>query len=96
MPTPQPQSRVWFALSHGILNEIYYPRIDQACTRDLGLIVTDGRSFFSEEKRDANSTIRPIIEGVPAFTITNVCTRGRYRIEKLVLADPRRLELCAD
>lgn len=86
----QPQSRVWFALSHGILNEIYYPRIDQACTRDLGLIVTDGRSFFSEEKRDANSTIRPIIEGVPAFTITNVCTRGRYRIEKLVLADPRR------
>ena len=46
------QSRVWFTLSHGILNEIYYPRIDQACTRDFGLIVTDGRGFFSEEKRD--------------------------------------------
>ncbi len=36
------RSRVWFTLSHGILNEIYYPRIDQACTRDFGLIVTDG------------------------------------------------------
>jgi glucoamylase len=24
-------SRVWFTLSHGIFNEIYYPRIDQAC-----------------------------------------------------------------
>ena len=44
-------SRVWFTLSHGILNEIYYPRVDQACTRDFGLIVTDGRGFFSEEKR---------------------------------------------
>lgn len=32
----QPQSRVWFTLSHGILNEIYYPRIDQACTRTTG------------------------------------------------------------
>jgi hypothetical protein len=37
-----PLSEVWFTLSHGILNEIYHPRIDQACTRDLGLIVTDG------------------------------------------------------
>ena len=44
-------SRVWFTLSHGILNEVYFPRVDQACTRDHGLIVTDGSSFFSEEKR---------------------------------------------
>ena len=47
------KSRVWFTLSHGILNEIYYPRIDQACVRDMGFIVTDGADFFSEEKRDA-------------------------------------------
>jgi glucoamylase len=86
----QPRSRVWFTLSHGILNEIYYPRIDQACTRDLGLIVTDGRSFFSEEKRDANSTVRPVAEGVPAFSVISTCAQGRYQIEKLVLADPRR------
>jgi glucoamylase len=32
-------SRVWFTLSHGILNEIYYPRVDHAYTRDLGFIV---------------------------------------------------------
>ena len=35
-----PASRVWFTLSHGILNEVYYPRVDSACTRDLGVIVT--------------------------------------------------------
>ncbi|MFN2112290.1 MAG: hypothetical protein ACK2TT_04165, partial [Anaerolineales bacterium] len=45
-------SRVWFTLSHGILNEVYYPRIDQACTRDMELLVADGEDFFSEEKRD--------------------------------------------
>ena len=42
-------SQIWFTMSHGILNEIYYRRPDQACTRDLGLIVTDGEGFFSEE-----------------------------------------------
>lgn len=84
------RSRVWFTLSHGILNEIYYPRIDQACARDFGLIVTDGRSFFSEEKRDTRSVIRPIEDGVPAFAITSACVKGRYRLEKLVLSDPRR------
>src|SRR6478736_5584242 len=83
------RSRVWFTLSHGILNEIYYPRIDQACTRDFGLIVTDGSAFFSEEKRDTKSTIRPIADGVPAFAITSTCAEGRYRLEKTVLSDPR-------
>lgn len=90
------QSRVWFTLSHGILNEIYYPRLDQACTRDFGFIVTDGKCFFSEEKRDTKSVIRPIAEGVPAFAITSACTSGRYRIEKTVLSDPRRDVLLQD
>ena len=57
-------SRVWFTLSHGILNEIYYPRVDHACTRDLGFIVTDGHSYFSEEKRDARSATSQV---APAF-----------------------------
>lgn len=85
-----PQSQVWFTLSHGILNEIYYPRIDHACTRDFGFIVTDGQSFFSEEKRNAQSTLRPIAPGVPAFAIASTCDSGRYRLEKQVLTDPRR------
>jgi glucoamylase len=87
---PAVGSRVWFTLSHGILNEIYYPRVDYACTRDFGLIVTDGRGYFSEEKRDAASVIRPVDDGVPAFMLRNVSRDGRYVIEKLVLTDPRR------
>ncbi len=85
-----PASRVWFTLSHGILNEIYYSRVDQACTRDLGLIVTDGRVFFSEEKRHTASTVTYPVEGVPAYHLTNTCGKGRYRIEKDIIADPRR------
>jgi glucoamylase len=85
-----PASRVWFTLSHGILNEVYYPRVDYACTRDLGLIVTNGYDFFSEEKRAASSQVSYIAEGVPAYRLVNSCKQGRYRIEKEIVADPRR------
>ncbi len=83
-------SRVWFTLSHGILNEIYYPRVDQACIRDMGLIVTDGIDFFSEEKRHTRNEIVSLANGAPAYRLTNTCREKRYRIEKEVIADPRR------
>src|SRR5262249_26846360 len=83
-------SRVWFTISHGILNEVYFPRVDMACTRDMGLIVTNGVNFFSEEKRDCTFEIVPAEPGVPAFRLVNSHFGGRYRIEKEVFADPHR------
>ena len=83
-------SRVWFTLSHGILDEIYYPGVDHACTRDLGFIVTDGKEFFSEEKRQTNQQVEYLAKGVPVYHLTNTCIQGRYRIEKVVLSDPQR------
>lgn len=85
-----PASRVWFTTSHGILNEVYYPRVDYACIRDMGLLVSDGRDFFSEEKRHAGSTLEYLVEGVPAYRFTNTCKQGRYRIVKEILTDPCR------
>jgi glucoamylase len=84
------ESRVWFTLGRGICNEIYYPRIDQACTRDLGLIVTRGRDLFSEERRDTDSRIEWLEPGVPAFRLINKHRGGAYRIEKEILTDPCR------
>ncbi len=88
-------SQVWFTLSHGILNECYYPRVDQACIRDCGLIVTDGVSFFAEEKRDTESAVTTLADGVPAYELVNThrTTDGsppRFRIHKRVISDPRR------
>src|SRR4029077_9873175 len=67
-----------------------YPRVDIACTRDLGFIVTDGQTYFSEEKRDARSETSQVLPGVPAYQIRNTAVDGRYRIEKEVLTDPWR------
>ncbi len=83
-------SKVWFTLSHGILNEVYFPRVDQACTRDMGFIVTDGREFFSDEKRHCTFETLPIESGVPVYELTNTENNGRYRIHKEILTDPYR------
>jgi glucoamylase len=83
------ESRVWFTISHGVLNEIYSPRLDTACIRDFGFIVT-AKDYFSEEKRDTVSTVAMIEDGIPAFRLVNTSTDGRYRISKTVLTDPVR------
>ena len=87
-------SRVWFTISHGILNEIYYPHLDSACTRDMGLIVTGPGGYFSEEKRDAEHAIEPFEDGVPAYRLLNTAADGAYRIEKRIITDPKRPLCC--
>jgi glucoamylase len=81
-------SLVWFTIGHGILNEIFYPRVDWACTRDMGLIVTDGRDFFSTEEQHAEHRVEYPVEGVPLYRLINTCRQGRYRIETLIFANP--------
>jgi len=83
-------SRIWFTLSHGIFNEIYYPRLDSACVRDMGFIVTDGDTLFSEEKRHCQHKIAYLAPAVPAYRLTNTSQDGRYQITKDILADSQR------
>jgi glucoamylase len=83
------ESRIWFTISHGILNEIYAPRLDSACIRDFGFIVT-ANGYFSEEKRATQQTVEMIEDGVPAFQLVNTSIDGRYRITKTVFSDPLR------
>lgn len=83
-------SNVWFSLSHGILNEVYYPKVDIANIRDCQLIVTNGVDFFSEEKRDTIHEYALLADGVPAYLLTNTCKQGNYIIQKKIITDPDR------
>src|SRR5271169_4199436 len=47
-------SRVWYTVSHGILNEVYFPTIDRPQIRDMEFLISDGETFFQEEKRNLN------------------------------------------
>ncbi|HVR85479.1 MAG TPA: glucoamylase, partial [Planctomycetota bacterium] len=82
--------RLWFTLSHGIVNEIYYPSVDSPNTRDLQYLVTDGESFFHEEKRDLDHRLEFPEKDCLFYRLTNSDPQGRYRLIKEVLTDPHR------
>ncbi len=80
--------RLWFTLSHGIVNEIYYPHVDQPCTRDFQFLITDGETFCHEERRDLDHQIEYPERGALLYRITNSERAGRYRIIKEIATDP--------
>lgn len=81
-------SKVWFTIANGIITEVFYPKIDMANTRDIQFLITDGKTFFDEERRDTISEIEYIDQNALAYKITNTAKSGRYRIIKRVVADP--------
>src|SRR5258707_3152100 len=81
-------SHVWFTLSHGIVNEVYYPHVDSPNTRDLQFLITDGESFCHEERRDlVHETVYPE-KGALLYRLTNTDRAGRYRIVKEIIGEP--------
>jgi len=85
---PLGSPRLWFTIGQGILNEVYYPRVDIPQIRDLGFIVADGKGFWAEVKRIANYDIRFLAAGAPAFEVTH--RHDRYRLRLRISPDPRR------
>jgi glucoamylase len=82
--------RLWFTLSHGIVNEIYYPHVDQPNTRDFQFLISDGETFCHEEKRDLDHKIEYQERDCLFYRLTNSERNGRYRIIKQMLTDPHR------
>ena len=82
--------RLWFTISHGIVNEIYYPHVDQPNTRDFQFLITDGETFCHEEKRDLDHQIEYPEHDCLLYRLTNSDPEGRYRLVKHVLTDPHR------
>ena len=81
-------SRVWFTISHGILNEIYFPTIDHPQTRDMQFLITDGESFFHEERRDLVHEIECIEADALGYRVTSSDDDHRYRLVKEIISDP--------
>lgn len=81
-------SRVWFTLSHGVLNEVYFPSADVPQIRDLEYLVTDEESFFHEEKRDLETELEYLEEHALGYRVIGNDPQRRYRIVKEIIADP--------
>jgi len=81
-------SRIWFTLWNGVITEVYYPTVDRPQIRDLQYLVTDGKTFFHEEKRHLKSKCERLSDHALGYRITNIDPGGRYTIIKEVITDP--------
>jgi glucoamylase len=81
-------SRLWFTVGYGIVNEIYYPRVDMPQIRDLGFIVADGKGFWCEVKRNPTLTVSTTAHGIPAVQVLH--RHARFELALRIIADPER------
>ncbi|HEY9598865.1 MAG TPA: glycoside hydrolase family 15 protein, partial [Cyanophyceae cyanobacterium] len=81
-------SRIWFTIWNGVVTEVYNPTVDRPQIRDLQYLITDGQSFFHEEKRDLQSKTERLSHHTLGYHITNSEPQGRYTIIKEVIGDP--------
>ena len=82
------QARLWYTLSRGIVNEIYYPRIDVPQLKDLGFIVAGSQGFWTEVKALDNHTLKFARSGVPAVEVIH--QHGRFELKLRIAPDPER------
>jgi len=83
-------SSVWYTLSAGVVSEVYYPTIDRPQVRDLQFLVTDGATFFHDERRHLDTRIFRPEPYALGYQVVNTDREGRYRIVKEIIADLRR------
>ena len=81
-------SKIWFTIGRASLTEIYYPTVDRPQLRDMEYLISDGKSFFHEEKRHLHSYIERLEHEDLGYRIVNTDPQGNYEITKQILADP--------
>lgn len=81
-------SRLWFTLWRGIVTEVYYHRIDLPQLRDLEFLLSDGATFFHEEKRDLRTVVSQSGDHALAYRTVGEPPAGGYRLTKEIIADP--------
>jgi glucoamylase len=81
-------SKIWFTVSHGIFNEIYSPTIDRPQIRDMQFLITDGETFFHEERRDLIHEFDYIDSDTLAICVHNRDREGRYTLVREMITDP--------
>ncbi len=71
------KSPLWFTISEGTLTEVYYPTVDQAQIKDSQFLISDGSTFFKQE-RDLKKEVTVLSPSL--IKITNSDYAGRFKI----------------
>ena len=82
-------SGVWATIGQGILNEIYWPAVDQPQVKDLGFLV-GGDGWWREVKRAGDYTLSTPEPGLLLPTIVHTERNQAYQLTLRPVVDPDR------
>jgi glucoamylase len=89
-------SNLWYTLERGELSEVYYPDLSTPATRDLQLIVTDGRTFTERERYATTHVTRLVDPRALIYRQVDTEKQGRWRVVKTYVTDPSRTAVLVD
>lgn len=88
------ESRVWFTLGSGTIDEVYFPDIDTANTRSIRFLVTGPAGFYADEEVDCEHVTEPVEDGIPSYRMqSRYKTQGGspgFVLHKEIITDPHR------
>jgi glucoamylase len=91
-------SQVWATVGQGIVNEVFWPEVDQPQVKDFGFLIRTGAGSTAEWvelKAEASYTVSPYQDlAVPLATITH--TGAFYELRFQLIPDPDRDALLVD
>ena len=83
-------SHLWFTVWDGIVTEVFFPTVDRPQLRDTEFLISDGSTFFHEEKRDLMITAERISNHALGYRCVNTDPAGRYTLTKQIISDPHQ------
>lgn len=83
-------SKVWYSLGDGQLENVMYPQVDSPDTFGLQYYVTDGSTFTDNEVANTSHAVTLVDPTSLEWKQTNTAANGRYTITKTYVADPAR------
>ena len=83
-------SKVWYTLGDGELENAFYPETDNPGTFGLQYVVTNGTSFTSTETTGTSHTISLADPSSLVWQQVNKASNGDFTITKTYIADPSR------
>jgi glucoamylase len=69
---------------------VFYPTIDTPQIRDLQFLITDGKTFFHDERRNTRSSVDCVDDASLGFEIVNVADEPRYTLRKTLIGHPHQ------
>ena len=80
-------SGVWATIGRGILNEIYWPAVDQPQVKDLGFLIS-GPGWWQEVKRAGSYTLSTPEPGLLLPTIVHTGRNQAYQLTLRPVVNP--------